>query len=162
PKKIHGVVTSNVGYFLGHYIRQQRKGYITTNDAGTLLERDPDTIRGPGVAYFTDARAFRELHPAYGEVPPVLAVDVLSPGARLRRRRGRRRRDQLPPGLQTLRRSESEPAAAAVDPAAAGRGRRVRRVAVSTDHRPRLPTRPPRHPVPRGTPPAGRPVPVQS
>jgi Uma2 family endonuclease len=83
PKKIHGVVTSNVGYFLGHYIRQQRKGYITTNDAGTLLERDPDTIRGPDVAYFTDANAFRELHPAYGEVPPVLAVEVLSPDDRV-------------------------------------------------------------------------------
>jgi Uma2 family endonuclease len=83
PKKIHGVVASNVAYFLGHYIRQQRKGYITTNDAGTLLERDPDTIRGPDVAYFTDARTFRELHRAYGEVPPVLAVEVLSPDDRV-------------------------------------------------------------------------------
>lgn len=78
PTKKHGVVSMNVAGHLWMYVRQQRTGYITTNDAGTLLERDPDTVRGPDVAYITDAQRFEELHPKYGEEPPVLAVEVLS------------------------------------------------------------------------------------
>jgi Uma2 family endonuclease len=85
PTKIHGVVSANVAGHLGMYSRRVRKGYITTNDAGTLLERDPDTVRGPDVAYFTDAQAFHDLHPKYGEHPPVLAVEVLSPEDRVNR-----------------------------------------------------------------------------
>lgn len=85
PTKIHGVVSANISFMLGGYIRQQNKGYITTNDAGTLLERNPDTVRGPDVAYFIDAQSFNELHPKYGEHPPVLAVEVLSPNDRINR-----------------------------------------------------------------------------
>jgi Uma2 family endonuclease len=78
PTKIHGVFSMNVAGHLWTYARQRGKGYITTNDAGTLLERDPDTVRGPDVAYFTDAERFEDLHPKYGEEPPILAVEVLS------------------------------------------------------------------------------------
>ncbi len=31
------------------------------------------------MAVYNDARTFDELHPKYGEVPPLLAVEVLSP-----------------------------------------------------------------------------------
>jgi hypothetical protein len=34
-----------------------------------ILERDPDTVRGPDVALYEDASSFAELHPKYGEVP---------------------------------------------------------------------------------------------
>jgi Uma2 family endonuclease len=67
---------------VGNYVFQRRKGYLTTNDAGVILERDPDTVRGPDVALYEDAQTFAELHPKYGEVPPVLAVEVLSPNDR--------------------------------------------------------------------------------
>jgi Uma2 family endonuclease len=79
PLKPHGVVAGNVAYALGGYVRQRRRGYVTTNDSGVILERDPDTVRGPDVALYEDADAFDELHPKYGEVPPRLAVEVLSP-----------------------------------------------------------------------------------
>lgn len=82
PRKAHGVVCGNVSWALGGYVRQRRKGYVTTNDSGVLLERDPDTVRGPDVAVYEDARTFEELHPKYGEVPPLLAVEVLSPDDR--------------------------------------------------------------------------------
>jgi Uma2 family endonuclease len=85
PTKIHGVVSANIAYALGGYIRQRQVGYITTNDSGTVLEHDPDTVRGPDVAYFTDASRFAELHPKWGEHPPVLAVEVLSPNDRINR-----------------------------------------------------------------------------
>jgi Uma2 family endonuclease len=82
PQKPHGVICNNVAFPLTLYVRKRRKGYIAINDAGVLLERDPDTVRGPDVALYDDADHFVELHPKYGEVPPLLAVEVLSPSDR--------------------------------------------------------------------------------
>lgn len=79
PVKIHGRVCANVAFVLETYVRRRRSGYVTTNDAGVILSRDPDTVRGPDVALYEDAGRFAELHPKYGEVPPRLAVEVLSP-----------------------------------------------------------------------------------
>ena len=72
PTKPHGVVCINVGYVLSSYSRHRRKGYVTGNDSGVILEHDPDTVRGPDVAYYEDAQTFAELHPKYGEVPRAL------------------------------------------------------------------------------------------
>jgi Uma2 family endonuclease len=78
PLKIHGVVCMNLGARLWLVVQEQGKGYLTGNDSGVILERDPDTVRGPDVAYYEDASTFAELHPKYGEVPPRLAVEILS------------------------------------------------------------------------------------
>lgn len=83
PQKKHGVVSVNVGVALVNHARQRRKGYVTTNDSGVVLEHDPDTVRGPDVAYYEDAQTWDELHPKYGEVPPRLAVEVLSPNDKI-------------------------------------------------------------------------------
>jgi Uma2 family endonuclease len=80
--KRHGAVCGNSAGILSNYTFQQGKGYITTNDSGVILERDPDTVRGPDVALYEDAATFDELHPKYGEVPPRLAVEVMSPNDR--------------------------------------------------------------------------------
>jgi Uma2 family endonuclease len=79
PQKIHGVVCINVTRIVANYAFQRRKGYVASNDSGVILERDPDTVRGPDVALYEDAAKFADLHPKYGEVPPRLAVEVLSP-----------------------------------------------------------------------------------
>jgi Uma2 family endonuclease len=82
PMKVHGRVCINVAFALETYSRQRRKGYVTGNDSGVILEREPDTVRGPDVAVYEDAEKFDDLHPKYGEVLPVLAVEVLSPNDR--------------------------------------------------------------------------------
>jgi len=78
PLKIHGVISMNLGARLWILAQEQGKGYVTGNDSGVILARDPDTVRGPDVAYYEDANTFAELHPKYGEVPPCLAVEILS------------------------------------------------------------------------------------
>lgn len=78
PMKRHGTVCMNAGSILWVYTRQRGKGYVTGNDAGVILERDPDTVRGPDIALYEDAQTFAELHPKYGEALPRLAVEVLS------------------------------------------------------------------------------------
>lgn len=82
PMKRQGVVANNIGRILGNYTFQIGKGYVTSNDSGVILERDPDTVRGPDVAYYEDAQSFADVHPKYGEFPPKLAVEVLSPNDR--------------------------------------------------------------------------------
>lgn len=84
PIKIHGYLCANIARILGNYTFQRRKGYVTCNDSGVILERGPDTVRGPDVALYEDAARFSELHPKYGEVPPRLAVEVLSPSDRVK------------------------------------------------------------------------------
>jgi Uma2 family endonuclease len=79
PRKPHGFVCSNVARLVGNYTFERGEFYVTSNDSGVILERDPDTVRGPDVALYNDANTFEGLHPKYGEVPPLLAVEVLSP-----------------------------------------------------------------------------------
>jgi Uma2 family endonuclease len=82
PMKRHGVLSANVSRILGNYAFQRGKGYVAGNDSGVILERDPDSVRGPDVALYEDAQTFEEPHPKYGEVPPRLAVEILSPNDR--------------------------------------------------------------------------------
>jgi Uma2 family endonuclease len=82
PMKRHGVVCGNTTRILGNFTFRRAKGYVASNDAGVILERDPDTVRSPDVALYEDATAFVDLHPKYGEVVPRLAVEILSPNDR--------------------------------------------------------------------------------
>lgn len=79
PGKRHGLVCNNVGGILRNYAIAKKKGYVCSNDTGVVVERDPDTVRGPDIVFFEDAKAFDEVDEKYGDVPPVLAVEVLSP-----------------------------------------------------------------------------------
>ena len=53
PRPIHGALCTNFTTELNLYARKRRKGHVTCNDSGVIFERDPDTVRGPDVAYFT-------------------------------------------------------------------------------------------------------------
>jgi Uma2 family endonuclease len=82
PTKPHGAVTALVAFELQLYVRSIRKGYVVSNDSGIVIAEDPDSVLGPDVAYFTDANKLEDLHPKWGDVPPVLAVEVSSPNDR--------------------------------------------------------------------------------
>jgi Uma2 family endonuclease len=79
PGERHGFVCSNVGRILGNYTFQRRQRYTCSNDTGLILERDPDTVRGPDVVLYEQARRYDDLNPRYSDQPPTLAVEVLSP-----------------------------------------------------------------------------------
>ncbi len=82
PRRLHGIVCVKVGSILDRYVMERGSGNVAGNDSGTLFERDPDTVRGPDIALYEDADVVADVHPKYGEVPPRLAVEVLSPDDR--------------------------------------------------------------------------------
>ncbi len=79
PGKLHGLICANVVRVLGNYTAHRKKGYVCSNDTGVIVGRDPDTVRGPDVLLFEDAESVEQVEEKYGEKPPVLAVEVLSP-----------------------------------------------------------------------------------
>ena len=79
PTKMHGIVVSNIDRRLGNYAEQIGPGYSVTGDSGVVLDREPDTVRGPDVAYFIDVETIEEVEDGWAESPPVLAVEVRSP-----------------------------------------------------------------------------------
>ncbi len=75
----HGLVCSRVDQVLGTFVHQHHLGYTACNDPGVLLDRDPDTVRCPDVAFWRrdrvpDVRQFR-----FTDIVPDLVVEVLSP-----------------------------------------------------------------------------------
>ncbi|HEX6986637.1 MAG TPA: Uma2 family endonuclease, partial [Planctomycetaceae bacterium] len=83
PQVPHGFYAQNIGALLWLYARQRRRGYVCSNDAGVVIGRGPDTVRGPDVMYFDDDKSAAEIAATkYAEDPPLLAVEVLSPSDR--------------------------------------------------------------------------------
>jgi Uma2 family endonuclease len=82
PGERHGLVCTNVATILNLYARKRRKGYVLSNDSGVVLERDPDTVRGPDVAYFEQGKKYDQMNPKFTDGVPALAVEVLSPNDR--------------------------------------------------------------------------------
>jgi Uma2 family endonuclease len=83
PGERHCLICGNVTFLLSSYARQRRRGRALPNDAGLILARDPDTVRGPDVVFFDDLRPYDQLNPKFAEGLPVLAVEVVSPNDRI-------------------------------------------------------------------------------
>jgi len=78
PGGRHGVCCQKVGRRVANFVDDNRRGTVTSNDTGFISERDPDTVRGPDVSYWSKER-LPEVLDGYIEVPPDLAVEVISP-----------------------------------------------------------------------------------
>lgn len=78
PRTPHGIVVARLCFLLNQYADAIRRGYVIT-ESGVVLRENPATVVGPDVAYFDDVNTFEDLHPKWGDVPPVLAVEVWSP-----------------------------------------------------------------------------------
>ncbi len=52
---------------------------MCVNDTGFITERDPDTVRGPDLAFWRRER-LPEVPEGYAEVAPDLVAEVVSPG----------------------------------------------------------------------------------
>jgi Uma2 family endonuclease len=79
----HGEVCAQVAYLLRRFLEEKPLGRVVTNDSGVLTERNPDTVRGADVSFYSYTRLPREQHPeGYPPAPPELIFEVRSPGDR--------------------------------------------------------------------------------
>ena len=70
-----------LGATLMHHIQPRRLGRLMGSDAGVWLERDPDTVREPDIAFFSaETSPLGERVTGYAEVAPDLVVEIASPG----------------------------------------------------------------------------------
>ena len=77
----HGETVMKTGILLGNFIMPRRLGRLAASDSGVLLERDPDTVREPDIAYISAERLPLDVQvTGYYEVVPDLIVEVISPG----------------------------------------------------------------------------------
>jgi len=82
PGLRHCDVQGNVYVLLRVFAKSTRLGRAFF-EAGTLLDRFPDTVRGPDVSFYsTERMAFDAEVVGYNDRPPDLVVEVLSPGNR--------------------------------------------------------------------------------
>ncbi len=76
----HGKIAANLTILLGGFIKPRKLGSLTASDSGVWLERDPDTVREPDIAYFSAAKIPPGVRiTGYAEVPPDLVVEIVSP-----------------------------------------------------------------------------------
>ena len=85
PDRRHGLVCSRADRILGNFVEEHDLGRVMSNDSGVITERDPDTVRGADVAYYSYARLPKgPLPTGYGPEVPELVVEVRSAGDRWR------------------------------------------------------------------------------
>ena len=76
----HGHIVVNLTILLGGFIKPRRFGWIVASEVGFLLERDPDTVRAPDIAYISANRLPLDADvPGYYEGAPDLAIEIISP-----------------------------------------------------------------------------------
>jgi len=76
----HGEICVTIASILRAFVSERGLGRVVGNDSGILTERDPDTVRGADVSYYSYARVPRGRRPkGYPGVSPELVIEVLSP-----------------------------------------------------------------------------------
>ena len=81
PDRRHGKVCARTAGILDHFVAEHDRGHVMSNDSGVITERDPDTVRGADVAYYSYARLPKgPLRPGYGPEVPELIFEVRSAG----------------------------------------------------------------------------------
>ena len=76
----HGEIVVNLSAELRNFVKPRKLGVLTASDSGVLLERDPDTVREPDVAFFSAERgASGGRVTGYAEAVPDLVAEIASP-----------------------------------------------------------------------------------
>ena len=74
----HGETVTMTNYVLTGYVISNDYGSVSSGEPGYRLERDPDTVRAPDVAWFAPGRIPEGIQ-GYPELAPDLAIEVKSP-----------------------------------------------------------------------------------
>ena len=86
PGPRHGQICGRTDRIVGNFVDEHDLGHVLTCDSGVLTERDPDTVRGMDVCFYSYSRLPKGPLPAkYVAVVPELVIEVRSPDDRWNR-----------------------------------------------------------------------------
>jgi Uma2 family endonuclease len=79
PSPRHGYFCNKIGRLLGDFVDAHDLGRVMSNDSGVVTRRDPDTVRGADVAFYSYHRLPKgPLPEGYAPVAPELVFEVRS------------------------------------------------------------------------------------
>ncbi len=79
---LHGDVAARILVALAVHVRARALGRVLAAETGFTLERNPDTVGAPDVAFVQASRRPNPVPRGFAELAPDLAVEVLSPDDR--------------------------------------------------------------------------------
>ena len=84
PGETHAELCVRLGHFLYDFVERNGLGRVL-GEVGVITERDPDTVRGPDLAFTSRARMNAYPAPGFLDSAPDLCVEILSPSNRAAR-----------------------------------------------------------------------------
>lgn len=76
----HGEVCVSVVFYISAFVREHQLGRVVSNDSGIITKRDPDTVRGGDVSYYSYQRVPKDQSPiGYAGASPEIVFEVVSP-----------------------------------------------------------------------------------
>lgn len=82
PGTRHGVIAANLAWLVTDHVRQHTLGLVFAQDTGFRLESNPDTVRGPDLAFLAADRAAEIPPRGYAALAPDLVAEIVSPDDR--------------------------------------------------------------------------------
>lgn len=77
----HSQTTMNAGLVLAKWNQQAGLGRVLSGEVGLITERNPDTVRGADVAYYSYQRLPKEIQgDSFCAVPPELVIEIVGKG----------------------------------------------------------------------------------
>jgi len=78
----HGGIAGQVYGYIWTFATARKLGKVYIAETGFIIKHNPDTVRGPDVAFVQSARLPNTADPGFFDGPPDLAVEVCSPSDR--------------------------------------------------------------------------------
>jgi Uma2 family endonuclease len=79
PFSSHGYLMTRIAALLWRFVDQKGVGRVVSGDAGVVAQRDPDTVRGPDVAFYSYERIPHGSRPdGYWPASPELVIEIRS------------------------------------------------------------------------------------
>lgn len=76
----HGLLCNRIGRLIGNFADERHLGRTLNNDSGIITRREPDTVRGADVSFYSYARVPKNEVPiGYAGASPEIVFEVVSP-----------------------------------------------------------------------------------
>lgn len=78
-----GFICARISYLIQRHLDSHDVGRVFSNDAGIITQREPDSVHGGDVSFYSDARLPRgEMPVGYSSAAPNIVSEVRSPNDR--------------------------------------------------------------------------------